>query len=243
MPIQPAATIVIVRDCDPQYEIFMLKRTSKAVFAGGMHVFPGGMVDDADGSDHYKDVIYPPSAEQAGQTAAAGPNWQHFWIAGIRETFEEGGFLLAYDASGEIVAFNSENEQRFIDYRGALFEGEITLLDICRQENLRLALDRIHFYNRLITPPGRPRRFDTHFFVTTAPPSQTGFHDGFETVDSLWISPNAAIEQHDQDTFGMMNATRRQLNELREHQTTGTLMNLVETKADFPTFAMAKVPV
>ena len=45
MPIQFAATVVIVRDADPQYEIFMLRRTNNAVFAGGMYVFPGGMLD------------------------------------------------------------------------------------------------------------------------------------------------------------------------------------------------------
>lgn len=242
MPIKFAATVVIIRDGDPQYEIFMLRRTSKAVFAGGMYVFPGGMVDDTDTAEAHQDVIAPPSPAQAGQTAAVGPDWQRFWIAGIRETFEEGGFLLAYDESGEILSYNAENEQRFIDYRGALHRGEISLFDICRQEKLRLALDRIHYYNRLITPPGRSRRFDTNFFIAMAPKSQSGFHDGFETVDNRWISPGEALAAHEQETFGLMRATKRQLDEFHEHKTTSALMNMVETKSVFTTLAMAQVP-
>ena len=45
-PIRPAATVIIVRDAEQDFEIFMLKRTSGAAFAGGMYVFPGGRVDD-----------------------------------------------------------------------------------------------------------------------------------------------------------------------------------------------------
>ena len=242
MPIQFAATVVIVRDADPQYEIFMLRRTNSAVFAGGMYVFPGGMLDETDAAEDHADVITPPSLAQAGQTAAAGPDWQRFWIAGIRETFEEGGFLLAYDKHGEMLSYNAGNEQRFIDYRGALHRGEISLFDICRKESLSLALDRIHYYNRLITPPGRTRRFDTLFFIAKAPPSQTGFHDGFETVDNRWISPDAAIDAHEQETFGLMRATRRQLEEFKDHKTTSGMMTNVETKSIFTTLAMAQIP-
>jgi 8-oxo-dGTP pyrophosphatase MutT (NUDIX family) len=242
LPVLPAATVVIIRDAKPQYDIFMLKRTSKAVFAGGMHVFPGGMVDDGDGDARYESIVSEPSDDQAGQAAAVGPKWRDFWLAGIRETFEEGGFLLAYDESGDMLSYTPENEQRFMDYRDAVFKGEVSLYEVCEREKLTLALDRIHFYNRLITPPGRPRRFDTHFFVTLAPPSQTGLHDGFETVDSLWISPQDALERHADETFGMMGATARQLTEFNAFKDTKALMEVVETRGVFPTFAPARVP-
>ena len=48
-PIRPAATVILIREAPVSYEIFMLKRTSKASFASGMYVFPGGKVD---GDDH-----------------------------------------------------------------------------------------------------------------------------------------------------------------------------------------------
>ena len=53
VPIKPAATVMLVRDDDATHdiEVFMLRRTLNAVFAGGMYVFPGGKVDDVDGGD------------------------------------------------------------------------------------------------------------------------------------------------------------------------------------------------
>ena len=41
-PIRPAATVIVVREASSSYEIFMLKRTSKASFASDMYVFPEG---------------------------------------------------------------------------------------------------------------------------------------------------------------------------------------------------------
>ena len=73
MPIQFAATVVIVRDADPQYEIFMLRRTSSAVFAGGMYVFPGGMLDAADAADDHADVITPPSLSSGRPNSGSRP--------------------------------------------------------------------------------------------------------------------------------------------------------------------------
>ena len=56
-PVRPAATVIIARDAQPQFEIFMLRRTNQAVFAGGMYVFPGGRVDDFDHSDEFAGQI------------------------------------------------------------------------------------------------------------------------------------------------------------------------------------------
>jgi hypothetical protein len=39
-----------------------------------------------------------------------------------------------------------------------------------------------------------PKRFDTHFYLVSAPAGQIAAHDGEESVDSLWISPVQAIE-------------------------------------------------
>ncbi|MDP6077358.1 MAG: NUDIX hydrolase [Acidimicrobiales bacterium] len=43
----PAATVVILRDGEDGLEVLMLRRSSKIAF-GGMWVFPGGRIDDAD---------------------------------------------------------------------------------------------------------------------------------------------------------------------------------------------------
>lgn len=44
----PAATVIVVRDGPDGLEALMLRRNSKLAFAGGMWVFPGGRLDEAD---------------------------------------------------------------------------------------------------------------------------------------------------------------------------------------------------
>jgi 8-oxo-dGTP pyrophosphatase MutT (NUDIX family) len=235
-PIRPAATVIIARDASPQYEIFMLRRTNQAVFAGGMYVFPGGRVDEEDHSSDYHGHLQGPSDVQRAQQDALGDEWRGYWIAGVRETFEEAGILLAYTADGPICAYDDGNWTKFQDYRSALHQGEVTLADICATEKLSLAIDLIHFYNRWITPQGRPRRFDTRFFITEAPSAQTGLHDGSETVDSVWISPDDALRQNDAGEFGLMAVTQKQLSSLAEYDSVGDLIAMAEDNDEFPTY-------
>ena len=189
----------------------MLKRTSSASFASGMYVFPGGRVDSDDHLHKYDAFRHGPTDAQQYQVHALGDEWRGFWIAAIRETFEEAGLLLAY-RDGKMISFADETvHARFDAYRGPLHAGELSLLELCEQEQLQLAVDQVHYYNRFVTPLGRPRRFDTRFFIASAPESQRGQHDAKETVDSIWITPQEALERHARDEFGLMNVTRMQL--------------------------------
>ena len=132
-PIRPAATVILVREAATSYEIFMLKRTSSAVFASGMYVFPGGKVDADDHQLEYDAHRFGPSKDQDLQVASLGDDWRGFWIAAIRETFEEAGLMLAYNNQGELVSFAEETvQQRFSAYRDPLLDGQMTLLDICQ---------------------------------------------------------------------------------------------------------------
>ncbi len=232
-PIRPAATIIVVREAQPSYEIFMLKRTSRASFASGMYVFPGGRVDNDDHLHKYDAIRHGPTEAQAPQVAALGDEWRGYWIAAIRETFEEAGLLLAYQGD-QLVSFADEAVHDHYDaYRPRLHSGEVSLLDICAAENLRLAVDQVHFYNRFITPLGRPRRFDTRFFIAAAPEAQRGQHDAKETVDSVWITPQEALARHANKEFDLMNVTRIQLEWLAEHPNKQAVVDMAEAKTEF----------
>jgi 8-oxo-dGTP pyrophosphatase MutT (NUDIX family) len=242
-PIRPAATVIIVREAEPDYEIFMLKRTSAAAFAGGMYVFPGGRVDGDDHLHKYDERRIGPSEQQTAQREALGSEWRGYWIAGIRESFEEAGLLLAYAADGELLAYEDDAAaSRFDAYRGPLHAGELTLNSICEQENLKLAVDNIHFYNRFVTPLGRPRRFDTRFFIAAAPPGQTGRHDDKETVDSIWISPHEALRRNDEKQFDLMRVTRLQLEDLARSHSKAEVLAAAAASTQFPTHRPALPP-
>jgi 8-oxo-dGTP pyrophosphatase MutT (NUDIX family) len=238
-PIRPAATVIIARevpDARGGFEIFMLRRTSGAAFAGGMYVFPGGRVDSDDHLHKYDAHRQGPSDFQAPQQAALGAEWRGYWVAGIRESFEEAGLLLAYTADGDLLSYDDSNRARFHDYRGPLHDGTLSLLEICEREDLKLAVDHIHYVNRFVTPVGRPRRFDTRFFLAEAPPGQTGVHDEKETVDSIWISPPDAIERNDAGEFDLMRVTRMQLEMLAEQDSHSALIDWLHGLTDFPIY-------
>ena len=234
-PIRPAATVILVREAAVSYEIFMLKRTSKAAFASGMYVFPGGKVDDDDHHPQYDVHRFGPSKDQDLQVASLGDDWRGFWITAIRETFEEAGLMLAYNNQGELVSFAEETvQQRFSAYRDPLHDGQMSMLDICQKEALKLAVDHVHYYNRFVTPLGRPRRFDTCFFIAGAPESQRGSHDEQETVASIWITPQEALARHAAKEFDLMTVTRMQLEALAQYPDKAALLDMAVNNQHFP---------
>lgn len=236
-PIRPAASVILARDAGSEFEILMLRRTANAAFAGGMYVFPGGRVDGDDHLHVYDQIRRGPGDGQAAQQLALGAEWRGFWIAGIRESFEEAGVLLAYDRDGALLDLHDAAvHARFDAYRNALHDGDLSLDTICIREELLLAVDRMHFLNRWITPEGRPRRFDTRFFVAEAPPKQHGRHDDSETVDSEWISPAAALARNERGEFGLMSVTHRQLEMLAEYATLPALHAVMTGERPFPIF-------
>ena len=233
-PIRPAATVILLREAARGFEIFMLKRTSRASFAGGMFVFPGGRVDGDDNLHKYDAVRTGPGEHQAAQAQALGAEWRGYWIAGIRESFEEAGLLLAYRDEAPLAYADAAERRRFAAYRKPLHGRALRLFDICRQEGLKLAVDRTHFHSRFVTPLGRPRRFDTRFFIAQAPEGQAGRHDEHETVDSIWVAPDDALSRHRDGTFGLMNVTRLQLEGLARHRSAQAALDAAAANRHFP---------
>src|SRR5205814_5913099 len=127
------------------------RRSLRLVFAGGAHVFPGGAVDDVDRSMEAWSVGR--TDEEASAALGLARGGLAFWVAAVRECFEEAGFLLAVDGTGELVRLDSPTVAgRFSGYRQEIARGERSLADVCADEDLRLAFDRMHYVSRWITP-------------------------------------------------------------------------------------------
>src|SRR4029079_13055062 len=96
-------------------------------------------------------------------------------------------------------------------HRVSLCEGKVKFLDVLAQAKLVLALDQLVPFAHWITPIVMPKRFDTHFFLALAPADQVGAHDGKESVDSVWVSPHAALEGASTGRFKLLFPTTRNL--------------------------------
>ena len=177
----PSATVLLVRD-RPAFEVLMVKRHHQIDFASGALVFPGGKAEAGDNA--------PDWAALASGWMADGGVEQALKICAIRETFEESGVLLARTPEGAPWCA----EPRAAEARAAVAKGERSFIDLVRALDLRLDLAAMTVYARWITPQGLPKRFDTWFFITTAPEDQLAVCDGWETMDAEWIAPGRALQ-------------------------------------------------
>ncbi len=221
VPVSPAATVMLMRDSDGGPEVFMLRRTAAAVFAAGMYVFPGGKVDAADGGRVVEACCDGRSDVEASRLLTLPSGGLSYWVAAIRECFEEAGVLLARHAhSGEVVAFGEPSvAARFGEYRLAVHAGRLGLVELCEREELRLITDSIGYVSHWITPMGQRRRFDARFFVARAPQAQDPLHDDHETVDSLWVRPVDALDRFQRGELGMFSPTVSNLQFLETYRT------------------------
>jgi 8-oxo-dGTP pyrophosphatase MutT (NUDIX family) len=222
VPVKPAATVLLVRDADTGgVEVFMLRRTFNAAFASGMFVFPGGKVDDVDGVDEIAELCDGLTDAHASSLLGIANGGLAYWVACIRECFEEAGVLLArHETTGDVVRFDDEaTAQRFEVERENIHDGSVALLDLCKREGLRLTTDDIHYVSHWITPMGEKRRFDTRFFIARAPQAQEPLHDDGETIESFWISPQEAIERAHEKDLMLMPPTKANIEFLLPYKT------------------------
>ena len=141
-----------------------------------------------------------------------------YWVAAIRESFEEAGILFACNSRGEMVTLDDDaSAQRFHAYRKRVEQGEHTLAAMLRDEGLHLPLQHMAYFSHWITPPGGKRRYDTRFFVAVAPPAQKPLHDNGETINHQWVRPARALDLHRQGEFTMLPPTVNSLRFLAEH--------------------------
>jgi 8-oxo-dGTP pyrophosphatase MutT (NUDIX family) len=222
VPVKPAATVLLVRDADAGgVEVFMLRRTFNAAFASGMFVFPGGKVDDVDGVDEIAELCDGLTDAHASSLLGIANGGLAYWVACIRECFEEAGVLLArHETTGDVVRFDDDaTAQRFEVERENIHDGSVALLDLCKREGLRLTTDDIHYVSHWITPMGEKRRFDTRFFIARAPQAQEPLHDDGETIESFWISPQEAIERAHERDLMLMPPTKANIEFLLPYKT------------------------
>ena len=225
--LRPAATVMLIRDIENgEFEVFMLQRTLNAAFAGGMYVFPGGRVDELDGIEELEQLCDGLDDKHASGLLQIPSGGLAYWVAAIRECFEEAGVLLARNSqTKQLVAFDEPAIiQRFDEARLKIHDSSLSVIDLCRSENLSLVTESIHYVSHWITPVGEARRFDTRFFVARAPESQEPLHDSQETIASLWVRPQDALDKLARGDLAMFPPTSENLKFLANFKTTDEVL-------------------
>lgn len=147
-----AATLVIIDTSDAEPRVLMGRRRPDQVFLPGAYVFPGGRVERSDHRMTPADTLRHPDIDLLMQNVRGTPSpsrAQALALAAIRETFEETGILVG-SPSSELKRRQAGPWAAFLAHGFVPHVSGLT------------------FFARAITPPGRPRRYDTRFFYTHA---------------------------------------------------------------------------
>jgi glyoxylase-like metal-dependent hydrolase (beta-lactamase superfamily II)/8-oxo-dGTP pyrophosphatase MutT (NUDIX family) len=224
-PPRAAATIVVVRDGASGLEVLLSRRAERGDHNSGAWVFPGGIVDPGDAQSH--DCCTGVDDAQASARLGLPQNGLDYYIAAVRECFEESGLLFATDGSGELVGLDDAAGVALGAWRGPLHRNERTLGEMCREFGLKLALDRLVYLSHWLTPLARPKRFDTRFFIAAAPTSQTAAFDGTEMVEQLWLAPADALARASE--LKLMTPTQKTLELVGRYENVDTLLSWART--------------
>ena len=222
VPIRPAATIVVARDGERGIEILLVRRPREMAFAAGAHVFPGGAVDPED--EALAAACVGLDDAEASRRLGVPAGGLAYWICAMRECFEEVGLLYAYE--GEALArFDSP----------ARDEGDFGAF--IRSRRLRLAADRLAYLSHWITQAGRPRRYDTRFFIAAAPEHQEAVHDGREAIAHDWFAPQDALERHARGEIQLLFPTMKTLEALARFGRVADALDYARSPRPMPAMA------
>lgn len=147
-----AATLIIVDTSSGEPKVLLGRRRMDMVFMPGRYVFPGGRVDPADKIIDVHDDLSEDDRAKLLVAMKGTPSLTRaraLALAAIRETFEEAGLLIGRPSQNQAPAKAPD----WVHFYAHGYEP---------------SLAQLTFFARAITPPGRPRRFDTRFFCVPA---------------------------------------------------------------------------
>ncbi|MGA8967908.1 MAG: NUDIX hydrolase [Pseudolabrys sp.] len=146
-----AATLMLIDRSGAQPKVLLGRRHAGHKFMPGKFVFPGGRIEPLDRTMTAVSELHP-DAQKKLLERVAEPSSQFaraFALAALRETAEETGLLLGVKRDHPPIV-----------------PGEIWTE--FAKANIHPDLGQIHFVARAVTPPRRPRRFDTRFLTADA---------------------------------------------------------------------------
>jgi 8-oxo-dGTP pyrophosphatase MutT (NUDIX family) len=200
---KPASTVLLIRDFQKSIEVFMIKRAAATNF-GNAWVFPGGKVDAED-------------IQRSRENC--------YLLAAIRECFEESGVLIAQNNSVILYSPDNKGELDLLKkYQKKINDRKLNFHNFLEKLHLKPAFNKLNFFSHWVTPKTEKKRYSTKFFLAQFPINQLALHDGYEGVESVWITPKKALSLYSEGKFPIILPTIKSLEELKNFNCTTDLM-------------------
>ncbi len=207
----PSSTVILLRDerdADGPFSVLMLERHRSVTFPG-VHAFPGGIVEPGD-ADFASATLPPAQAWAVAGEGDCAADALPYWIAAVRELFEEMGILLA---TRDGRALDGPLDDGLAACRRRLLAGA-PFAALLAEHDLVPATHALFYFARWITPTVNPKRFDTRFLVGRVPRGQDAVVDGTETVSHEWLTPASALRAYHDGRIQLIPPTVRTLDDL-----------------------------
>ena len=215
---RPAATVVLLRDRGGSLEVLLLGRNRRVGFVPGAYVFPGGRVDGDDAAPPLLERLRGLTHEEAARRLDlpdAEPPAIAYWVAAIREAFEETGILVGRTPSGAPPPTGAQ-EDEVLALREMLLEDDARFPEVLDRIGCVMDGAAVEYVAHWITPEAEPRRYDTRFFAAAVPGGSEVVLDEREMVDAAWLTPARALERNEEGGLPMVFPTLKTLEALRE---------------------------
>ena len=163
-----------------------------------MYVFPGGRVDQSDSAStglRFFTDLTPAMAAERLDLLDGRPPAIAYYLAALREAFEETGILLASLPDGSAPP-TAADDPVIEAIRDDLMESRIDFADALARVGCSVSGDAVAYFAHWITPRRESRRFDTRFFAARVTGRSTPTVDAREMTDALWITPSGALALH-----------------------------------------------
>ena len=188
-----ASTLIIIDSTGSAPRILLGKRRDDLKFMPGKYVFPGGRMDADDKTMTAARELRQSEADKLLIDMKGHPSparARGLAMTAVRETFEEAGIIIGRDATAaptDALAPPSENP--------SLDSPAVKTWRQFQAHGFAPDLAPLTYLARAITPPGRPRRFDTRFFCVEASAiaKNTDHTDG-ELSGLVWMTLDESRE-------------------------------------------------
>ena len=215
-----------MRDAADGVEVLLLKRVHSAGFVPGAYVFPGGRVDDGDADPGVMSRTVGLTMEGASERMGLSdesPPAAAYYLAALREAFEETGIFVGRTAGGDHFP-TAAALPSVLEVRDRLLDEACTFAEALDELGAVVDDSAMEYIGHWITPLAEPRRFDARFFAAAVAPGSEPVIHAAEMLDAIWISPERALERTREGSLPMVFPTIKTLESMAGFTTTAEVL-------------------